>query len=197
MTILCMNEKTLTKEFFCNISLFEWNIRKMFYSFLFFLNLFLFFPFILKSAYVSFKNTLSGGFPCDPVVNNLPDHTGESFDPWSKNIPHATGRLSQLATATQATCRSCELLCVLDRTVSPRSAGGAATAVRSLRTTPGGSPCPLRLEKARAQQRRLSAVRKVISFRCTYLKSDTSVLLCRRSQTKKDEGVRAQYSSKA
>ena len=97
--------------------------------------------------------------------------TQESFDPWSENILHATGRLSLLATATQATCRSCEL-CVLDRAVCPRSAGGAATAVRSPQTTPGGSPCPLRLEKARAQQRRLSAVRKVISFRCTYLKSD-------------------------
>lgn len=125
---------------------------------------FLFFPFILKSAYVSFKNTLSGGFPCGPVVNNLPDHTGDSFDPWSENTPHATARLGLLATATQAACGSCELPCVLDR--------AAAFAVRSLRTTPGGSPCPLRPEKARALQRRLSAARKVVSFRCTYLKRD-------------------------
>ena len=42
-------------------------------------------------------------FPGDPVVKNLPA-TGHGFDPWSENIPHASGQQSPCTATTEPTC---------------------------------------------------------------------------------------------
>lgn len=172
------------KRICLSCKIFSWR-RELFFSL--FLSLFLFLPFILKSACVSFKNTPSGGFPCGPVVSKLPDHAGDSFDAWSENAPHATVGLSLLAAATQAAWGSCWPLCVPEPTLCSRRRQRSEQPAR--RTC--GQPLLTRLEKARAQQRRLSAVRKITSLRCAYGKRDTqrAIMQARPSkQTTKESG---------
>ena len=54
------------------------------------------------------------GFPVGSVVKNLPANAGDSFNPWSRKIPHAIEQISPCTTTTEPMCRTYRSRCALE-----------------------------------------------------------------------------------